>query len=320
MNGTDLRPSRICLGTAEFGTGINRDDSFALMDAFLEAGGNFLDSAHIYADWLSETKGMSERTIGEWMSSRGCRDRVIVGTKGGHGNVPFVAPRLAPQQIHEDLTESLRRLQIDHIDLYWLHRDDTSIPVEQILDTLETERRAGLIRWYAASNWTTSRLREAARHAQLRGIPGMVASQIRWSLATIDRESVEDKSMLDMDDESWGFHRETDLSVVPYSPQAAGFFSGKYSLDRSESGRPEVRKCYGSQANWNRLERAHKLARELQCTANQIALAYLVSQPFPVFPITGCRSLEQVSDSCTAATIHLTPEHVKYLENEEAKA
>jgi len=315
MTGTDLCPSRICLGAVDFGTDICREDAFALMDAFLEAGGNFVDTAHVYADWLSDIKGMSERTIGEWMASRGCREQVIVGTKGGHMTAECPLPRLSPEQIHQDLTESLRRLQTEQIDLYWLHRDDPSLPVGQILDTLESERKAGLIRWYAASNWSTSRLREAAEYAQSRHIPGMAASQIRWSLADVNPDSISDRTMVEMDEQGWEFHRQTGLSVVPFSSQACGFFSGKYSQDRPDSGRPDVRKLYGTELNWRRLERVQELAAHTGYTPNQIALTYLMAQPFPVFPIVGARSIAQLNDSCDAVSIHLTSDQVDYLKN-----
>lgn len=315
IKGTDLKPSRVCLGTAEFGTSIARDDSFAIMDAFLDEGGNFLDTAHIYADWQSEIKGMSERTIGDWLASRGCRDRVIVSTKGGHHVLGSSATRLAPEEIRADLEESLRRLRLDFVDLYWLHRDDPSLPVGGMLDTLEGARREGLVRWYAASNWTTARLREAAEYSQSHGMPGMVASQIQWSLAAMIPGSNGDLTMAAMDNESYPYYLKTGMSVVAYSAQASGFFSGKYAADQPESGRSSVRKIYDTAENWGRLQRATELAAELGCTPNRIALAYLIAQPFPTYPIAGCRTIDQVRDSCQSMDINLTPEQVRFLES-----
>jgi len=303
---TDLRVSRICLGTADFGSSLSRDDSFRLMDAFLEHGGNFLDTAHIYADWQCDVPGMSEKTIGAWLASRGCRDRIVIATKGGHLASGSSRPRLSADQIEQDLKESLRRLGVEQIDLYWLHRDDPTRPVDQILETMERVRQAGLIRWYATSNWSVARMREAACPRS----PGFVASQIQWSLAKVNPECVWDPTTVDMDPEIWLYHRETGLPVMAYSSQASGFFSGKYRRDQPESGRPDVRRRYDSDLNWGRLERAGKLAKEIGCHTNQIALAYLLAQPFPTFPIVGCHSPDQLRDSCAAADVCLTTEQV----------
>jgi len=314
LRDTDLRLSRICLGTPEYGSSINRQDSFGLMDTFLELGGNFLDTAHIYANWQCETKGMSELTIGAWVAERKCRDRVIVGTKGGSYTAECPIPRLAPEQIIGDLKLGLARLRFDYVDFYWLHRDDSTRPVGEMMDTLDGLRKQGLIRWYGASNWSAARMREAAEYAIRKGIPPFAASQIQWSLAQMKPEAVVDRTMLEMDGETLRFHIESGMPQVPFTSQARGFFSGAYVKDRPESGRPSVREAYGSELNWGRLERALKLSREFACTPNQIALAYLMSQPFQCFPIVGGRSAAQLKDSCAADAIHLTPDQVRFLQ------
>ncbi|NQU43712.1 aldo/keto reductase, partial [bacterium] len=135
--GTDLDPSVICLGTGGYGSSIPRDQSFQLLDGFFERGGSFLDSAHVYAAWIPNGAGASERTIGEWQEDRGVRDRIIIGTKGGHPELDKMrVPRLSPPEIERDLFESLERLRTDRIDLYWLHRDDPATPVDVIMDAL----------------------------------------------------------------------------------------------------------------------------------------------------------------------------------------
>ena len=308
---TDLEVSGVCLGTVEFGSTISREDSFALMDAFVDAGGKFMDTANVYADWQTETPGISERTIGEWVSSRGCADSVIVATKGGH---PAAAgPRLSPEQVYSDLKESIRRLQADRIDLYWLHRDNPGIPVDQILGILESARGEGLICYYGASNWSVGRLREAAAYVKNKGITGMVASQIQWSLADIRPECIPDPTTAAMDSEILAYHQATGLPQIPFGSQANGFFSGKYSRSQPESGRPEVRRLYDTERNWSRLERACELAGQLGCTCNQVCLAYLMAQPFPTIPIVGCRRMDQMMDSIGATDVNLTDEQVEFL-------
>lgn len=313
LRGTDLRVSRICLGTPEYGSSISRQDSFTLMDSFLDLGGNFLDTAHIYANWQCETKGMSELTIGAWVAERKCRDKVIVGTKGGSYTNECPIPRLAPEQITGDLKLGLARLRFDYVDLYWLHRDDPRRPVGEMMDTLDVLRKQGLIRWYAASNWSAARLQDAAQYAAQKGIQPFAASQIQWSLADLNPAGVLDPTMLEMDEETLRYHLASGLPQVPFTSQARGFFSGAYFSDRPESGKASVREAYGSDLNWGRLARATELSRELHCTPNQIALAYLMSQPFACFPIVGGRRVDQLKDSCAAAAVHLTPGQVEFL-------
>ena len=126
--------------------------------------------------------------------------------------------------------------------------------------------------------------------------------------------AVFDPTMLEMDPETQRFHRESGMPQVPFSSQARGFFNGAYSKENPESGKPSVREAYGSELNWGRLERAMKLAQKIGCTSNQIALAYLMSQPFQCFPIVGGRSAAQLKDSCAAAAIHLSPDQVRFLQ------
>ncbi len=314
---TDLLPSVLCLGTPEYGSSISREDSFVLMDAFLNAGGNFLDTAHIYADWQCETRGMSEITIGEWVASRSCRDRIIVATKGGSYTAEDPTPRLRKDQITGDLKLGLARLAMDYVDIYWCHRDDPNRPVEEILETLEGLKSDGVMRWYAASNWSWQRLKEARAYADRMGYTGFVASQIQWSLADLNPEGVMDPTQAVMDDETLAYHAESGLPQVPYTSQASGFFSGKYVRDDPNSGRPHIHTNYGSDKNWGRLDRVLELAHHFGCTPNQIALAYLIGQTFPVYPIVGCRSVNQLLDSCGAADIHLNQEQVQYLAGSE---
>ncbi|WP_240414916.1 aldo/keto reductase [Paenibacillus periandrae] len=162
VKNTDLLPSVICLGTSDIGGSISEEESNRIMNAFTEAGGNFLDTAEVYANWLPIEPNSSERFLGRWMKERGNRDQLIIATKGGHPllDTPLVS-RLSAAEIEQDILGSLQRLGTDYIDLYYLHRDDPHIPVETLIDILETHVRQGHIRYYACSNWTLERLEQA---------------------------------------------------------------------------------------------------------------------------------------------------------------
>ena len=151
---TDLTVSALSLGTGGMGTHVSHDDSFRILDRYVERGGNFLDTAHIYAAWVPGGGGASERTIGDWIRTRGARDAVAIGTKGGHPHLETMTiSRLSPQEIVQDLDESLERLQIETIDLYWLHRDDPKRPVGELIETLTDAVTQKKIRYFGVSNW-----------------------------------------------------------------------------------------------------------------------------------------------------------------------
>jgi aryl-alcohol dehydrogenase-like predicted oxidoreductase len=315
---TALKPSAIGLGTGDFGSGIPRDDAFAILDAFAEQGGNLADSAHVYAAWRPDGIGASERTLGAWVKSRGRRQDFIISTKGAHPRLETMhIPRMSPAEITQDLTESLERLDTDYIDLYWLHRDAPQVPVGEILGVLNKHIAAGRIRAIGASNWSVARLQEAAAYAAGHGLQSFCANQIGYSLAQVAAGNPATMpGTLYMDAPTWAYHKATGLPVVAFTSQASGFFSGKYAAGagRETPKGQALAPLYFTPANFTRLERAEALAAKLGCTANQINLAYLMNQPFTVIPLVGSRSPEQVRASCAAARLALTPDDVAWLD------
>ncbi|MCX7015186.1 MAG: aldo/keto reductase [Candidatus Sumerlaeota bacterium] len=317
LPGTDLNLSVIGLGTGSFGTAVARDLAFQMLDVFVEAGGNLLDTAHIYAACIPGGWGASERTIGEWMAARGTRGSVLVGTKGGHPDWSSMRrPRLSPAEIEHDLRESLERLRTDHVDLYWMHRDDPRRPVGEILEALNAHIQAGLVRAIGASNWSVERLNEAAEYARAHGVTGFCASQIGWSFARTNRGAGSDLGTFFMDDETYQYHLETRLPVAAFSSQGQGFFSGKYHRGMAaESGKAKsIARRYFHEENFARLDRARELAARLGRTPNQIALAYLTNQPFPAVAVIGPKSVEQLRDSCGTGDLLLSKEDLSYLD------
>ena len=323
LPGTDMSPAVIGLGTGSYGTAIPEDGALRLMDLYVESGGNFIDTAHVYAAWVEGGEGASERTIGKWLASRGARSDVLIATKGAHHDIRTHAGRMNVEAVRSDLHESLDRLRSDHVDLYWLHRDDRAVPVGEILSWLNEHIEAGLIRAVGCSNWLADRQRAAAAWARDNGRLGFCAGQVRWSLADFHLPPGDSGSgMCSMDEEMFAYHRRTHVPVVAYSPQARGFFSGRYGpgADATAPGfREEVQLHYGTEANCRRLAAARRLAAERGCSANQVAVAWLLHQPFGVCALTGARTGEQLADSCGAADVRLSEADLRCLrEGEDA--
>jgi aryl-alcohol dehydrogenase-like predicted oxidoreductase len=307
---TDLQASTVCLGTGGLGSSLNRDDSFALLDAFMEQGGNFLDSAKVYADWLPIERSSSERTIGRWMQARRNRNQIILGTKGAHPDLATMhIPRVSRQEIASDLLASLEHLQVDVIDLYWLHRDDPSRPVGEIVESLNEHVKAGRIRYFGCSNWRAQRIQAAQEYAAAHGLQGFAGDQMMWSFAVMDAARIADQTLVTMDDTLKAFHMQSHMAAIPYSSQAGGLFQ-----KMAQGKRKEFAPMYPALENAQRLEHAQHLAKELKLTLTQVTLGYLLSQPFACIPIVGCHTHDQLRDSLSAADVTLTPEQVRFLE------
>lgn len=317
---TSLQPSVLCLGTSGYGTHIPAERAWQLLDTFAELGGNFVDTARIYGAWAPRGLGASERVLGAWLRSRGMRDQMIVVSKGGHPELSSMdRSRLSPGELHADVMASLADLQTDFIDLYFLHRDDPAIPVGEILDALAPHVRAGRIRALGASNWHWQRLAAAATYARQQGLAGFAVSQIGWSLAT--PADPPGPGMRYMDAETFAYHVQTDLPLMAYSSQAQGFFAGKYEGQRHrpvQPGDPPAARLYAHPDNFARLDQARLLARRHGRSPNEIALGYLLSQPFPVYPIVGCRTVEQIQASCNAASVQLGADEIAYLRGDKS--
>jgi aryl-alcohol dehydrogenase-like predicted oxidoreductase len=310
---SDLRVSEICLGCGDLGGTLDRVRSFALLDRFAELGGTFLDTAHVYNDWIPGERSRSEKMIGSWMRARRNRDDLIIATKGAHPDLRHMGiPRLSPKEITADLEESLIYLQVDCIDLYWLHRDDPDRPVEEIVNILAKHIKAGKIRYCGASNWKVERLRAAREYADSAGFPPFIADQVLWNAAAVDRAAIPDPTIHVMDADLWRYHLETGIATIPYTSQANGYF------DKLEKGRLEMmnaglRAQFPYETNRRRFESIQAIRTARGLTTTQVILGYLLSQPFPTFPIIGPKTIPQLEDSLSAAGVRLEAEHLSLL-------
>jgi aryl-alcohol dehydrogenase-like predicted oxidoreductase len=300
---TDLLVSPLCLGASKYGTRLTKEFAFRQLESFVEQGGNFIDTAHVYGDWEPGETARSERVLGEWLQKHRNREKLVIITKGAHPRLKTMSlPRCTPSDIETDLNESLNCLGVDYIDLYLLHRDDVSLPVSQILDCLEKARRQGKIRHYGCSNWTLPRIREADAYARQAGLEGFSCNQLDWSLAQANIENIPDKSMVSMDPETYDWHTKTAMSVTAYHSTAHGWFAKQYT---GKTITDNQRSLYENDTNTAILKIISRAAQQLSLTITDISLGYMMSHPFSSVPITSFSNDSQLDEGMHACGVKL---------------
>jgi aryl-alcohol dehydrogenase-like predicted oxidoreductase len=311
LNNTDLYVSPLSIGTVNFGTSIDSGDAKAQLDKFVELGGNFIDTAHVYGDWVPGPRGRSEKVIGEWLKETGLRKDVVISTKGAHPDISDTSiSRVNPEAIEKDLNESLERLNTDYIDLYFLHRDNPDVPVEELLDTLEEARIAGKIRYYGCSNWALSRIIESGEYASKQNIPGFVCNQLMWSLADVNYNGIEDKTLVLMDEDTYEYHKKTGLNAMAYTAAAKGYFS---KLQRGEPLSQKISSRYDIPSNKRIFDELEKTANRLNADIIQVELAFIMHQDFPSIPIVSFSNLDQLEQGMKSCELELDKETVNKL-------
>ena len=288
------RSSKILLGTGYFGDTITEAESFRIMDTYYEMGGRHIDTARLYAN------GEAEKVVGKWLSERKPAD-IFVSTKGGYYDVDAGdTPRLKESDIRWDLEQSLTALGLECVDFYWLHRDDESKPVSQIIDYMNALVKEGKIKKFGASNWRSERIGQANQYAKENNLMGFSASQIRFNPAFCLGER---GGLVGMDVKEFEFYKNNSMPVAAYSAQAKGFFSKM--AEQGESGLSEkAKKRYLCQENLRRLEIIKQVAAEQNCSVASVVCAILCSiSKVDVFPIIGGRTAEQVADSMQGSDI-----------------
>jgi 1-deoxyxylulose-5-phosphate synthase len=291
----ELPLSRLALGTLGFSTA-TRDRDHALLDAWVEAGGTVIDTAHVYED------GGAERVLGKWLRDRpGVRDRLVIVTKGAHPDGDHL--RVTPADIASDLRDSIDRLG-GPVDVYLLHRDDPSVEVGQVVDALDGHRRAGEIRAFGVSNWTLPRIEAANAYAAERGIDGICCNSPHLSLA-VQNEPPWPDCLSATDAESRAWHARTEMPLLAWSAQAGGYFGGASAP------------VYENAGNRERRARAEQLGARVGATANAVALAWVLAQPFPTVAVIGPHSVEHLRSSLDALEVRLSADEVRWLNLED---
>lgn len=296
---TGLKVSELCMGSMQFGWTADEGTSFVVLDKAFEAGINFIDTANIYSRWVEGNPGgVSEMIIGKWMKSRAIsRDRLVIATKvrGRMGDGPN-DEGLSRAHILRMVEDSLRRLQTDYIDLYQTHSPDPNTPIEETLSAMDILVRQGKVRYIGCSNYPAWQLMEALWASDRQGLARFDSLQPHYHLA--HRQEFEQ--------ELAAVCRKYGLGVIPYSPLAGGFLTGKYKRDHMDAGSARNVSRYFTEQNWALLDLMAEISGELGGKSiSQVALAWLLSQEVITSPIIGPRNLEQLEDNLGAVGLRL---------------
>ena len=304
---TGLKVSTLGLGTMQWGWTADEATSWAIMDAFVAAGGNFLDTADIYSNWVTGNQGgVSEEIIGRWIKARGKRHEVVLATKV-RGRM-WAGPNgegLSRSHLIKACEDSLRRLQTDYIDLYQTHWFDAETPVEETMAALDTLVQQGKVRYVGCSNHPAWRLVAALWASDKHNLVRYETLQPHYNLAYRQEFEQELKTVV----------TQYGLGVMPYSPLANGFLTGKYHQgEMQNSARAgSVQKRYFTDAGWRVIDAVRQVANEINSTPTAVALAWLLAQPFMTAPIIGANSVEQLQGSLAAVDVQLSAEQLEAL-------
>ncbi|AMY01805.1 aldo/keto reductase [Mesorhizobium ciceri] len=295
--------SVVALGFEDFRT---FSSGSILLDAFFEAGGNLFDTGYVYGG------GYTEKLLGEWLKNRGVRAQSVVIAKGAH------SPLCYPDVIGKQLDQTLERLQTDHVDVYFMHRDNPDVPVGEFVDAMDREVKAGRIRGpFGGSNWTMERLDEAIAYAERTGKQKPGALSNNFSLAEM-LEPIWAGCVTSSTDvwKAWLTSRQ--MPNFAWSSQGRGFFTDRAGRDKQDN--EELVRVWYSERNFGRRDRAIELAARLGKSPIHIALAYVLAQPFPSIPLIGPRTLDELDDSLRALDITLSQADLEWLDGGSLRA
>ena len=296
---TGIQVSEICLGTMQFGWTADEATSFEILSAAVEHGINFIDTADIYSRWASGNQGgVSEEIIGRWRRQAQIpRDSLIIATKvrGMMGNPPTEG--LSRERILKMVDDSLRRLQVDYIDLYQAHWADVDVEIEETMRAFDDLIQAGKVRAVGCSNYSGAQLREALEVSEKFGLARYESLQPHYSLVHRSEYEAELAQIC----------RENEISVIPYSPLAAGFLTGKYRRNQKpDSVRAGSVAKYFTEKNWALLDKMDEISAAHGASVTQVALAWQLADEIITSPIIGANSVSQLEDSLGAVDVALT--------------
>lgn len=305
-----MQVSPLAFGGNVFGWTLNESESFRILDAFLDAGFNFIDTADTYSKWAEGNQGgESETILGNWFRQRGRRDDVILATKLG-GDMGAGRKGLKAGYVKEAVEASLKRLKTDYIDLYQTHYDDPETPVEETMEALNRLIDEGKVRYIGASNYTAERIAQSNEFARQHGMQGYISLQPLYNLH--DRQQFEESYLPLVEQEK--------LAVISYYALASGFLSGKYrskeDLGKSVRGQKAIQ--YLDDRGHRILAALDEVAAAHQVAPAQVAIAWQLHKPFITAPIVSATTEKQLAELAGAASLELSPEQVALLDQASA--
>ena len=297
---TTLDVYPLCLGGNVFGWSADEGQSQAILDKYTELGGNFIDTADVYSDWVEgNVGGESEVIIGNWLKARGNRHQLVIATKVAKMTT---RPGLRPENIIAACNESLQRLQTDHIDLYYSHYDDKDVPIAETLGAYQTLISEGKIRYIGASQHTVARLQEAINIANKENLPKYLVLQDQYNLVFRDPFESEQQEVL----------KANNISAIPYCGLARGFLTGKYRPGVTvDSVRASAVVDYQNDHGYGVIAAMDAIAKSHNASISAIALAWLRANPQVSTPIASARTVEQLLE--IMKVVELTGDEVALL-------
>lgn len=303
LGASDLLVSPLAFGGNVLGWTINETQAFAVLDAYVAGGGNFIDTADIYCRWATGQGGESETILGTWMRQRKNRRHIVLATKAGM-DMGGGKTGLSKKYILRAVEDSLRRLQTDYIDLYQSHKDDESLPVEEPLEAFAQLIREGKVRYIGASNFSATRL-DAAMQAAKQGLPGYQTLQPHYNLL--------ERRMFETELEPLCLQHK--LSVINYFPLASGFLTGKYrhENDLAKSIRGAGLAKYMTAKNLKLLQALHEIATKHTCSTAAVVLSWYLARPTVAAPIASATSVAQLNELLPAMHLKLAKDEIDFI-------
>lgn len=296
---TELSLFPIGLGTVDAGLRWDGADADRIFDAYCDLGGNLIDSAHVYSDWVPGEIARSERVVGDWLSRSKKRDKIVLITKGGHPDMTpkepdMFASRCSREEMVSDINASLKQLRTDYIDLYFYHRDDKRFSVEEEIETMESFVKEGKIRYYGCSNWTVERMLEADKYCKAKGYRGFVADQSLLNVGMKYMNPMPDPTLAYTKGAAYQYHIDNPRNLMmPYMGVCSGFF---YIL--KGKGEDAVRSSnYYTEGNLKVAARLDELCKKYGCTLTQAILGFFFTREFNCIPLYGPAVPEHMQDA-----------------------
>ena len=309
----EIKLPSLTFGTSDFMRHDNDEVYFELLDTYCSCGGWFIDTARVYCDWLENGHNSSEGVIGRWIKARNNRDKIVLATKGGHPAMRKTDKnRLSREDLEKDINDSLECLGTDYVDIFFLHRDDTKVPVEEIMPVLNDIYLSGKAHFIGVSNWSCQRIQAANDFAAKNGMEPIRISQIYYSLAHASSSILGDPTLVCMDTKEFRWYSENKFPLMAFSPQAKGFFS---KLAKGDAAQYLPEGQYASTANLARLARVKELSARTGSSPAVIPFGYLSSQPFFVTSVFAASRPWQIEENMAAQDLRYDEKTVAFLEN-----